>query len=155
MKYFSFTIFSLSNKTIFLKFSAFLKIIYFVSNPLSCRGLILILILSYHVFEILKLKNHQFWFSEQKCKIKEQSSCSCKTQRSAWARFHERSVKEPWDSVLVVWCRVWYPLKCSKLVLWEHLVFNVKIEGSGSSFCDQDPSSHLFLGTNTRTRHRN
>jgi hypothetical protein len=42
-----------------------------VSKPLLCRGLILILILSYHVFEILKLRNHQFWFSEQKCKIKE------------------------------------------------------------------------------------
>jgi hypothetical protein len=24
-----------------------------------------------HVFEILKLKNHQFWFLEEKCKIKE------------------------------------------------------------------------------------
>lgn len=81
-------------------------------------------------------------------------SCSCKTQRTAWAQFHERSVKEPWVSVLVVWCCFWYPLKWSKLVLWEYLVFNVKIEGSRSSFCDQDPGSHLFLGTNTRTQHR-
>jgi hypothetical protein len=73
-----------------------------VSKPLLCRGLILILILSYHVFEILKLRNHQFWFSEQKCKIKEPLvHALAKLKEVPEPQIHERSVKEPFWFMLL------------------------------------------------------